>query len=154
MQHRFVGTGDPVEVNLVKEGGAWTYEGQRLEQYGERLKVTLADGSVHLAHAAKTGDVWWVHLNGHTFRWERMEAGASTKANDGGLTAPMPGKVLEVFVEVGQTVIAGEALMVLEAMKMEHRIVATSDGLVTAVHFKANDQVSQGAPLLSIEEIN
>lgn len=57
MQHRFVGTGDPVEVNLVKEGGAWTYEGQRLEQYGERLKVTLADGSVHLAHAAKTGDV-------------------------------------------------------------------------------------------------
>ncbi|MDA0925785.1 MAG: biotin/lipoyl-binding protein [archaeon] len=154
MQHRYVGPEEPVEVNLTKQGDAWTHDGHRLELHGERLKITLADGTVHLAHAAKTGDVWWVHLNGHTFRWERMEPGATSSGHDGGLAAPMPGKVLEVLVDVGQSVTAGDALMVLEAMKMEHRIVATSGGVVTAVHFQANDQVAQGAALLSIEESN
>jgi biotin carboxyl carrier protein len=154
MQHRFVGSGEPVEVVLGKDGDVWTYEGHRLEPHGERLKITLEDGSVHMAHAAKVGDVWWVHLNGHTFRWERMEPGAASGASDGGLVAPMPGKVLEVLVEVGQTVTAGEPLMVLEAMKMEHRIVATVDGVITAVHFQANDQVAQGVALLTLEETN
>ena len=154
MQHRYVGPEEPVEVNLTKQGDAWTHDGHRLELHGERLKITMADGTVHLAHAAKTGDVWWVHLNGHTFRWERMEPGATSSGHDGGLAAPMPGKVLEVLVDVGQSVTAGDALMVLEAMKMEHRIVATSGGVVTAVHFQANDQVAQGAALLSIEESN
>jgi len=154
MQHRYVGPKEPVEVNLTKQGDAWTHDGHRLELHGERLKITMADGTVHLAHAAKTGDVWWVHLNGHTFRWERMEPGATSSGHDGGLAAPMPGKVLEVLVDVGQSVTAGDALMVLEAMKMEHRIVATSGGVVTAVHFQANDQVAQGAALLSIEESN
>jgi len=154
MQHRYVGPKEPVEVNLTKQGDAWTHDGHRLELHGERLKITMADGTVHLAHAAKTGDVWWVHLNGYTFRWERMEPGATSSGHDGGLAAPMPGKVLEVLVDVGQSVTAGDALMVLEAMKMEHRIVATSGGVVTAVHFQANDQVAQGAALLSIEESN
>jgi len=154
MQHRYVGPKEPVEVNLTKQGDAWTHDGHRLELHGERLKITMADGTVHLAHAAKTGDVWWVHLNGHTFRWERMEPGATSSGHDGGLAAPMPGKVLEVLVDVGQSVTAGDALMVLEAMKMEHRIVATSGGVVTAVHFQANDQVAQGAALISIEESN
>jgi len=154
MQHRYVGPKEPVEVNLTKQGDAWTHDGHRLGLHGERLKITMADGTVHLAHAAKTGDVWWVHLNGHTFRWERMEPGATSSGHDGGLAAPMPGKVLEVLVDVGQSVTAGDALMVLEAMKMEHRIVATSGGVVTAVHFQANDQVAQGAALLSIEESN
>ena len=154
MQHRYVGPKEPVEVNLTKQGDAWTHDGHRLELHGERLKITMADGTVHLAHAAKTGDVWWVHLNGHTFRWERMEPGATSSGHDGGLAAPMPGKVLEVLVDVGQSVTAGDALMVLEAMKMEHRIVATSGGVVTAVHFQANEQVAQGAALLSIEESN
>jgi len=154
MQHRYVGPGEPIEVNLGREGDAWTYEGHRLERHGERLKITMANGTVHLAHATKAGDVWWVHLNGHTFRWERMEAGATSSGHAGGLAAPMPGKVLEVLVEVGQSVVAGDALMVLEAMKMEHRIVAMNAGVVTAVHFQANDQVAQGAALLDIEESN
>jgi len=66
----------------------------------------------------------------------------------------MPGKVLETLVEPGETVQAGQALMVLEAMKMEHRIVAAHDGTVTAVHHQAGEQVSQGAVLLELEEFN
>jgi 3-methylcrotonyl-CoA carboxylase alpha subunit len=64
----------------------------------------------------------------------------------------MPGKVLEVLVKTGEEVQSGTPLMVLEAMKMEHRIVAAKDGVVTAVHFEAGDQVTQGAVLLELDE--
>ena len=55
-------------------------------------------------------------------------AGASSADDEGGLTAPMPGKILEVHVAEGQSVASGDILMVMEAMKMEHKIVASSDG--------------------------
>ena len=64
----------------------------------------------------------------------------------------MPGKVLEVFVEIGQTVEAGQTLMVLEAMKMEHRILASTTGQITGVHFAAGEQVQQGSVLLEMVE--
>ena len=63
----------------------------------------------------------------------------------------MPGTVLEVLVSEGQSVEAGQTLMILEAMKMEHRVVASEDGVVTDVHFSAGDRVEQGASLLEVE---
>ncbi len=63
----------------------------------------------------------------------------------------MPGVVLEVLVTAGESVEAGQTLMVLEAMKMEHRIVASEDGTVTSVHFNAGDRVEQGTNLLDVE---
>ncbi len=63
----------------------------------------------------------------------------------------MPGTVLEVFVSQGQSVEVGQTLMILEAMKMEHRVVASEDGIVTIVHFSAGDRVEQGASLLEVE---
>ena len=64
----------------------------------------------------------------------------------------MPGKVLEVQVEVGQMVDEGQTLMILEAMKMEHKIVASKAGKVISINFQAGDQVEQGNELLEIEE--
>jgi 3-methylcrotonyl-CoA carboxylase alpha subunit len=64
----------------------------------------------------------------------------------------MPGKVLDVLVKVGDHVTAGTTLMVLEAMKMEHRIVAANDGTIIGVHFTAGEQVEQGVALLELEE--
>ena len=61
-------------------------------------------------------------------QFEVVEAGASSADDEGGLTAPMPGKILEVHVSEGQSVTSGDILMVMEAMKMEHKIVASSDG--------------------------
>jgi acetyl-CoA carboxylase biotin carboxylase subunit len=59
----------------------------------------------------------------------------------GGLIAPMPGKVVQVLVEAGQAVVAGATLLVLEAMKMEHTVRAPEDGVVSALHVAAGDQV-------------
>ncbi len=152
MQHTFASSEGPVEVTLTRDGEAFVLEGQTLVQHNRgRLHLTLRDGRTCLAHAAKVGDVWWVHLNGRTYKWERIEPGSSGTEDEGGLVAPMPGKVLEVLVAQGDVVEAGTPLMVLEAMKMEHRIVAAADGTVVAVHFQAGDQVAQGAVLLDLE---
>jgi 3-methylcrotonyl-CoA carboxylase alpha subunit len=68
----------------------------------------------------------------------------------GGLTAPMPGKVVSVAVKVGDRVALGQALAVMEAMKMEHTIVAPKAGEVTALLYAPGDQVPEGAPLLQL----
>ncbi len=63
----------------------------------------------------------------------------------------MPGKVVQVLVEAGASVTRGQALMVLEAMKMEHTIAAPADGIVKQVKFRAGDQVAEGAELIAFE---
>ena len=75
--------------------------------------------------------------------------GAETPS--GGLVAPMPGRVLEVRAAVGDTVTAGQTMLLLEAMKMEHHMTAPFDGTVTEVRVTAGNQVDNGAVLLVIE---
>jgi len=74
-----------------------------------------------------------------------------SEAHSGGLVAPMPGKVIELRVRAGQSVRAGETLLVLEAMKMEHPIRAPEDGVVAELFVAAGDQVENGALLLVVE---
>ena len=64
----------------------------------------------------------------------------------------MPGKVVRVLVAEGQAVSAGEALVVMEAMKMEHTMKAPADAVVKAVGAKEGDVVGQKALLLSFEQ--
>jgi len=68
----------------------------------------------------------------------------------GGLTTPLPGVVVSVAVTVGSRVRAGEVLMVIEAMKMEHTISAPHDGTVRAIHFARGDRVPEGSELLEL----
>ncbi len=72
-------------------------------------------------------------------------------ATSGGLSAPMPGVIVDVRVEVGQHVEVGQTLIVMEAMKMEHIIVAPSSGTVSDVLVATSQQVNSGAALLTIE---
>jgi len=74
----------------------------------------------------------------------------SASAATGGLTTPLPGVVSAVAVQEGQTVTAGEVLMVIEAMKMEHTIAAPYDGVVHAIHFARGDRVPEGSELLEL----
>ena len=72
----------------------------------------------------------------------------------GGFVSRMPGKVIDLRVQVGDTVTAGQTLLVLEAMKMEHPMSATEDGIVTEVRVEKGDQVESGALLLVVEPAN
>ncbi|MDT8924508.1 MULTISPECIES: acetyl/propionyl/methylcrotonyl-CoA carboxylase subunit alpha [Pseudomonas] len=79
------------------------------------------------------------------------EADVST-GQQGGLTAPMNGSIVRVLVEVGQDVEAGSALVVLEAMKMEHTIRAPEGGKVTAVYCQEGELLSEGTVLVDLEQ--
>ena len=70
---------------------------------------------------------------------------------DGGLVAPMPGKVIDLKVKAGSKIKKGETLVVLEAMKMEHTIKATEDGVISELFIDHNDQVENGALLMVIK---
>jgi 3-methylcrotonyl-CoA carboxylase alpha subunit len=74
----------------------------------------------------------------------------SASAALGGLTTPLPGVVAAVVAKVGQTVRAGDVLMVIEAMKMEHSIRAPYDGAVKVIHFAHGDRVPEGSQLLEL----
>ena len=80
-------------------------------------------------------------------------AAAPAKAAQGNIsvTAPMPGKLLAVKVNVGDSVQSGAPVLVLEAMKMENDIVAPKDGKVVAINVKVGDSVESGAVLVSLE---
>lgn len=78
-------------------------------------------------------------------------AHAGDDQSEGGrLTAPMPGKVVSFAVQAGDTVTKGQALAVMEAMKMEHTIAAPADGVVQELLYAPGDQVAEGAELLTL----
>ena len=74
-----------------------------------------------------------------------------TEVTIGGLIAPMPGKVIDVKVKKGKKVKAGDTLVILEAMKMEHSIKASEDGTVSELLISVNDQVENGALLIVVK---
>lgn len=68
----------------------------------------------------------------------------------GAMSAPMPGTILDVKVSVGQSVKAGDILLILEAMKMENEIVAPSDGKIIQIHTSKGSAVSTGDALITL----
>jgi propionyl-CoA carboxylase alpha chain len=85
---------------------------------------------------------------------ERPRVGApGGAAVAGGLLAPMPGTIRAVPVEVGQHVTRGQALVVMEAMKMEHAVTAPGDAVVAELRCAAGDQVDNGAVLVVLQPV-
>ncbi|MEC9393550.1 MAG: acetyl-CoA carboxylase biotin carboxyl carrier protein subunit [Candidatus Thermoplasmatota archaeon] len=120
------------------------------DSQGSRLLVDI-DGSAQIAHVAKIGDDWWIHLDGRIHVVHSHEPGSvDSSAGEGGLTAPMPGTILEIHAKAGQRVREGQTLLVMEAMKMEHRIQAPKAGEVLSVNFSEGDRVDMGATLVEL----
>ena len=81
---------------------------------------------------------------------DQLAHAGETHGEAGRLTAPMPGKVVSFSVKAGDKVSKGQALAVMEAMKMEHTIAAPADGVVLEILYVAGDQVAEGAELLKM----
>lgn len=82
------------------------------------------------------------------------EAGKKLKkgtAHSGGLTSPMPGKIFKVLKTAGTEVKKGEAILILEAMKMEHSIRADKDGKVKKINYQVGELVQGGVTLAEVE---
>ncbi len=84
-------------------------------------------------------------------RFDRMAPRDYDLAADGKVTAPLPGKIVQVQVAVGARVKKGDALLVLEAMKMEHTIAAPRDAVIAAIPFGPGEQVDEGTELILFE---
>jgi 3-methylcrotonyl-CoA carboxylase alpha subunit len=120
----------------------------------DRLQIAL-DGETYVARVARHGD----QLSAVTpkGRHEMMLVDPfhyepSDTLPDARLTALMPGRVVKVLAAAGASVKKGEALMILEAMKMEHTIVSPREGVIERVAFRENDLVPADAVLISFRE--
>jgi len=80
----------------------------------------------------------------------RSRSGGLAGAGDGVVRAPMPGSVIAVLAEAGQRVSAGQPLVIVEAMKMEHTVTAPADGVVAELTAKAGQQVRMDESLAVI----
>jgi 3-methylcrotonyl-CoA carboxylase alpha subunit len=120
-----------------------TEQGIDLQFAGQRAMVNVyRNGEVAHIHAAQ-GATQIVAID------LLLHAGEAP-AEGGRLTAPMPGKVVSFAVKAGDVVKKGQALAVMDAMKMEHTIAAPMDGVVAELLYAAGDQVVEGAELLKL----
>ncbi|MEP7061789.1 MAG: acetyl-CoA carboxylase biotin carboxylase subunit [Betaproteobacteria bacterium] len=126
----------------------------RVEPAPDGGLVLLFDGVRIRAHVVVSGLARHVFGDGLRHRFVVVDpmAGDDADAGAGGhLRAPMSGTIVAVLVKAGEHVTKGAPLVVLEAMKMEHTIVATSDGRVDAVNCAVGERVAEGADLVDIE---
>ncbi len=142
-----VDAGDgPIEVTVHAAGGGWTatVDGEPCARAADGF-ATATDGDV--TWVGRGGSAWGLRVE-HTWRMDRPGVTASA---DGLVTSPMPGSVLDVRVEVGDSVHAGQTLAVVEAMKMEHPLTSRIDGVVAEVLAHSGQQVGRGDPVVRVE---
>ncbi len=111
-------------------------------------------GTVNRADRVRQGDTLYVRWGVQWHAVRRFDPLAAVQAghgHQGGLAAPMNGSIVRVLVEAGQIVEAGAALVVLDAMKMEHSIRAAEAGTVAAVYCREGELVSEGTVLVDME---
>jgi len=121
---------------------------------GEQL-VVEQDGLRRQHRAIRRGDNLYLEWDGELRCVQRVDPIAEAEASHahhGGLTAPMNGSIVRVLVEAGQHVEAGAALVVLEAMKMEHSIRAPQAGVVKGLYCSEGELVSEGTALVELED--
>jgi 3-methylcrotonyl-CoA carboxylase alpha subunit len=156
----------PRRVTLTRQGANWRIDsgagvrdfswkaGPAAGESALALRVTL-DGREFGGTVAVLDEQAQVFTGGNVFALERHDAlahaGDDEQGQGGELTAPMPGKIIAISVAVGDEVKKGQALLVMEAMKMEHTICAPADGTVREVFYAVGDQVAEGAELAAIE---
>ena len=137
------------------EDGAAVLDGRRVEferrEHDGRLVGISIGGQEHRIAAAADGDRTFVWCDGVTRTFEPVSKTRTAASRDpgGDLISPMPGRVRRILVSDGDTVARGQVLLVLEAMKMEHAIIAPRDGSVR-LRVREGDLVDAGMELAEI----
>ena len=130
------------------EGTRWTATAEAPGAW----RLTSPTGSSRV-FVAGPPDAPWVFFEGRVYRPEVYDDDTAPRAHRddaGALSAPMPATVRSVLVAAGDHVVAGQPLIVLEAMKMELPLRAPAAGIVQRVHCAAGDLVQPGTPLVEI----
>ena len=127
-------------VTVIDSG----YGSVEIDIDGQRSQYTLD----------KIGEEWLVHSTFCDFEFKELPRYPISSSDEfgGGLVAPMPGAILSIDIKPGDTVKKGDVLVILEAMKMEHRITAPRDGIVGSVQTEVGEQVENEQLLVTLEE--
>ena len=150
-------------------GGGVTVDGDSVEVdfgrvEGSPTRSLLLDGASHSLAARRVGkETWDLHVGGRRIRAdvvdERTRAIREVTGMGGAalgpqpIVAPMPGMVVRVEVSAGDTVRAGQGLVIVEAMKMENELKAEADAMVTRVHVGEGETVEKDQVLVDLEAL-
>ncbi|HEY5211346.1 MAG TPA: acetyl-CoA carboxylase biotin carboxylase subunit [Stellaceae bacterium] len=153
-------SGDPHSPWAMRDG--WRLDGPVAREIGwregdgERV-VSIRDGDIAMPRVADEIDVVRIGsrftvIDGNgSWQLDYVDPWADradVAAAGGRLTAPMPGKIVQVLARSGETVKRGQPILILEAMKMEHTIAAPADGIVDAINYAVGELVDEGAVLI------
>lgn len=155
--------GQRLEVELDSDGVR--VDGTRVAAHladleGSPVRLVTIGTELHrvIVRRGESRGAYTLWMDGYRFELEALDertrtirdltAAASGAVGPRPLVAPMPGMIVRLMVQVGDAVRAGDALLVMEAMKMENELRATADGTVTAVFALPGMAVEKGAPLV------
>ncbi len=152
------GNGNTARITLESQGNHYQIrvEDQRFEleaqQLNDRMIITL-NGHRQTLDVSFNGEQLTLFAGAEQFSCQRHREDFSSHAQDAGnsLNAPMNGAVVAVLVEAGAKVAAGDTLVIMEAMKMEHSLKAPHDGTVAEVFYQEGELVDDGAELIALE---
>jgi propionyl-CoA carboxylase alpha chain len=145
----FIYDNELVAVPWFGGRAGYVVDGFGVESVSPDEVVLEVDGVRHTARVARDGDRVFVDLPGQSVTLAgvpRFTDPADAVAS-GSLLAPMPGTVVRVAVEAGAEVAAGDVVLVLEAMKMQHTVTAPHAGTVTEINIEPGAQVASGEVL-------
>ncbi len=143
---------EPVYLSLI--------QGNETSDFKVRMEMNAVVVNERVYYHVQPGDVCYVHRNQvqvihnhmrHNFTLPDYEAQASV-SNSNEVSAPMPGKIIEVKVQVGDAVKSGDTLLVMEAMKMELQLSAERDAVIADIHYSAGDQVLADVVLVELSD--
>lgn len=155
MKKQFIIDDEIVDVNILEEGASFIL----FEFEGEEYSVALSnfhEGKMVLNLKGKNHEVIMSDsdyvVEGEEFKIEAPKrTRGKVKSHDSGqMKSPMPGKILKIFVNVGDAVEAGTPILVMEAMKMEHTIKASKNGVIEKIFFKEGEQIAGGVELVKL----
>ena len=161
MRRTYQFNGESYPVTVTKTGDRMLVE---IDDHAYEVKVNKdrsgilqlhINGESYLAHAAVDNDLIHVQTNGVSKKLYRVTRrntnhNIPTQSADHDLSAPMPAQVTEILVQVGDIVVAGATMIILEAMKMELRITAPYDGQVESLAVNVGDMVERGQILVEL----
>jgi 3-methylcrotonyl-CoA carboxylase alpha subunit len=132
--------GEPVSAVMDFTSGNWRIMVQGTEPDPNAILTEAADAAYVLRHGRQT----------HVMLADFDAIDSEHAAGDGTVRAPMHGKLLAVLVTAGEVVSKGHRLAIIEAMKMEHALVAPQDGVVTEIVAAVGAQIAEGARIMAI----
>ena len=123
-----------------------------LDVYDEEIHLRIG-GRIHVVPYVVQGSTVSFAYDGETYVIDVNESAARKRARhrDQSTSAPMPGVALKILVSVGDVVAKGAPLVILEAMKMEHQIVAPREGTIASINCVEGEMVQPGVELITIQ---